>query len=47
MPSWSPDDTKLVFNTTGRGKHKVTIIDLETGETEALGQGDHPDWRRF
>ena len=44
-PSWSADDTQLVYQTVGR-KHDVKVLDFATGESTNLTKGNHPDWRR-
>jgi Tol biopolymer transport system component len=42
-PSWSPDDSKLVFDDS----NSVRTIDLSTQEIVIKAGGTHPDWRRF
>ena len=44
--SWAPGaaDARLAFNTTKRSK--VSIVDLASGGTTALGSGEQPAWRR-
>lgn len=43
-PSWSPDDSRLVF---AAGTGGIRILDLKTGRTSSIsGIGNFPDWRR-
>jgi Tol biopolymer transport system component len=44
VPSWSPDDTKLVYQTT---RLYIGIYDLGSGQTVKLTGGDWPDWGRW
>lgn len=51
-PSFSPDDTQLVFNTVSggegvSGKHDVIVYDFATGQMERLAKGSEADWRSF
>jgi Tol biopolymer transport system component len=43
VPGWSPDDTKLVYQTT---RLYIGTYDLGSGQTELLTGGDWPDWKR-
>jgi len=43
VPGWSPDDTKLVYQTT---KGYVGTYDLGSGQGVTLTGGDWPDWKR-
>jgi hypothetical protein len=43
VPGWSPDDTKLVYQTT---RLYIGIYDLCSGQAESLTGGGWPDWRR-
>ena len=45
-PSWSSDNTELVFKTWVK-KGGITTIDLGTGDTEKLADGTAPDWKRL
>jgi Tol biopolymer transport system component len=52
LPSWSPDNTKLVYlapREPGRGGKQqwISTVDLGTGEITRLANGVRPDWRRF
>lgn len=42
-PNWSPDGKKIAFNTRGGG-FQVTILDLESGATRTVGEGQDPIW---
>ena len=44
-PSWSPDDTQLVFDQAGK-QVKIFRYDFATGETTELTKGSDPDWSR-
>ncbi len=44
-PSWSPDDTQLVFDRPV-SQVKIFTYDFATGETTELGKGRDPDWSR-
>ena len=48
-PSWSPDDTTLIFRTSGTRKLTgLWLIDVQSGADALLLKGSHwwPDWRR-
>jgi Tol biopolymer transport system component len=45
-PNWSPDNTKMVYGTSGR-KARIATVDLSNGETDTLASGVFPTWRRF
>ncbi len=50
-PSWSPDDTKLVFNrrefvNQKKTVNKIEIVDLATLEITILATGASADWKR-
>lgn len=47
-PSWSPDDSQLVFDTsTGPRKgQQISVYTFATGEIEYHAMGMHPDWCR-
>ncbi len=42
-PNWSPDGKKVAFNTRGGG-FQVTILDLASGSTRTVGEGQDPVW---
>ncbi|MEA3210451.1 MAG: TolB protein [Chthoniobacter sp.] len=42
-PNWSPDGKKLAFNTRSGG-FQVTILDLASGATRTVGEGQDPVW---
>jgi TolB protein len=42
-PSWSPDGKRVAFNTRGGG-FQVTILDLASGSTRTVGEGQDPAW---
>ena len=42
-PNWSPDGKKVAFNTRS-GSFMVSILDLGTGETRTVGEGQDPVW---
>jgi TolB protein len=42
-PSWSPDGKKVAFNTRSGG-FQVTILDLASGSTRSVGEGQDPAW---
>ncbi len=42
-PNWSPDGKKVAFNTRSGG-FQVTILDLSTGATRTVGEGQDPVW---
>ncbi len=44
-PSWSPDDSKIVYEGGKRG-NTLTVYDFATETTEKLGSGKVPDWSR-
>jgi len=48
-PSWSPDDSELIYTkTTGGGARKMAKVNLATGAVTTLKvAGNWPDWRRF
>lgn len=43
-PSWSPDGKKIAFNVRGGGSFSVAILDLGTGQTRTVGEGQDPAW---
>ena len=45
-PAWSPDNSKLAFNTS-RSQGGLVTIELATGIITKVGGGSFPDWRRF
>lgn len=45
-PSWSPDDTQLVFERTYKNARRVSVYDFSTGEVDYLAKGRFPDWSR-
>jgi Tol biopolymer transport system component len=45
-PSWSPDDTQLVFERTNKNARRVSVYTFSTEETEYLVKGRFPDWSR-
>jgi TolB protein len=42
-PNWSPDGKKVAFNTRS-GSFMVSILDLGSGETRTVGEGQDPVW---
>lgn len=42
-PNWSPDGKKVAFNTRSGG-FMVTILDLASGQTRTVGEGQDPVW---
>jgi TolB protein len=42
-PNWSPDGKKVAFNTRSGG-FQVTILDLASGNTRTVGEGQDPAW---
>jgi len=42
-PNWSPDGKKIAFNTRSGG-FQVTILDLASGSTRTVGEGQSPAW---
>jgi TolB protein len=42
-PNWSPDGKKVAFNTRS-GSFMVSILDLGTGQTRTVGEGQDPVW---
>jgi Tol biopolymer transport system component len=46
-PSWSPNDSQIVFDTGTTYPLKVKKITLGTGAIKALANAGYPDWRRF
>jgi TolB protein len=42
-PNWSPDGKKVAFNTRSGG-FQVTIVDLASGSTRTIGEGQDPAW---
>ena len=46
--AWSPDGTKIAFQTTRSGRAEIHVLDLETGQTRFLvggqGQSQYPAW---
>ncbi len=47
LPSWSPDNSKIVYQKTGR-KPKICSFEFSTGDITTLtNDGSLPDWRRF
>jgi dipeptidyl aminopeptidase/acylaminoacyl peptidase len=45
-PSWSPDDSQLVFETTVKRGRVVSVYTFSTEEIDYLANGMHPDWCR-
>jgi Tol biopolymer transport system component len=47
-PSWSPDDSQLVFDTRSgpRKGHQIAVYTFSTEEIEYYSTGMHPDWSR-
>jgi Tol biopolymer transport system component len=47
-PSWSPDDSQLVFDTRSgpRKGHQISVYTFSTEEIEYYSTGMHPDWCR-
>jgi Tol biopolymer transport system component len=45
-PSWSPNDTQIVFDTSHTAPFKVKKITLATGVVKILANSASPDWRR-
>ena len=42
-PNWSPDGKKVAFNTRA-GSFQVSILDLGSGSTRTVGEGQDPVW---
>jgi TolB protein len=42
-PNWSPDGKKVAFNTRA-GSFQVSILDLGSGATRSVGEGQDPVW---
>jgi TolB protein len=42
-PNWSPDGKKVAFNTRSGG-FMVSVLDLASGSTRTLGEGQDPVW---
>jgi Tol biopolymer transport system component len=47
-PSWSPDDSQLVFDTSSgpRKGQQISVYTFSTQEIEYYSTGWHPDWSR-
>jgi Tol biopolymer transport system component len=45
-PSWSPDDSQLVFDTMYKRDVYTSVYTFSTGEIEHHARGRHPDWCR-
>jgi Tol biopolymer transport system component len=45
-PSWSPDDSQLVFDTSYKRGRYVSVYTFSTQEIEHHARGVHPDWCR-
>jgi TolB protein len=43
-PNWSPDGKKVAFNTRSGGGFAVSILDLGSGATRTVGEGQDPVW---
>jgi Tol biopolymer transport system component len=47
-PSWSPDDSELVYTAIEKNKSRIKRINLSTGVITTLSPvGTYTDWRRF
>lgn len=47
-PSWSPDNSKIVYvYTTRKGHHTLYTYEFSTQEITELAEGNTPDWGRF
>jgi TolB protein len=45
-PNWSPDGKKVAFNVREGGSFQVAVLDLGTGQTRLVGEGQNPVWGR-
>src|SRR2546426_691741 len=41
---WSPDGTRIAFSGPVSGEHRVSVLDIASGETTDLGPGELPRW---
>jgi Tol biopolymer transport system component len=47
VPSWSPDNSKILYVSSGR-KSNISTYEFSTGDVTTLTKGgQRPDWRRF
>ncbi|MES2569164.1 MAG: biopolymer transporter Tol [Verrucomicrobiota bacterium] len=43
-PNWSPDGKKVAFNVRANGAFAVAILELASGQTRTVGEGQDPVW---
>ncbi|MDB6155549.1 MAG: tolB [Chthoniobacteraceae bacterium] len=43
-PNWSPDGKKVAFNVRENGSFAVAILELASGHTRTVGEGQDPVW---
>jgi Tol biopolymer transport system component len=45
-PSWSPDDSKIVYRRMVKSKVTISVINADGSAVVDLANGDQPEWRR-
>jgi len=43
-PAWSPDGTRIAFDTPGARGQEIAVLDLRTRRVRRIGDGSSPDW---